>query len=63
MPDNDYREGIVGEGEGVILGGDLIIRFHGVGGLDVHLFPPFDVMKSISLAVCTGLPDMFLSRE
>ena len=26
-------------------------------------FLPFDAMKSISRGVCTGLPDLFLSRE
>ena len=39
MSNDDLGKGVAGEGERFVFGGDLILRFHGVGGLDVHLFP------------------------
>ena len=38
MSNDDLGEGVAGEGEGFVFGGDLFLRLHGVGGLDVHLF-------------------------
>ena len=62
-PDDDLGEGVAGEGEGVVFGDDLFLRFHSVGGLDVDFFPPLDATKSISRGIRTGLPDLFLSGE